>query len=330
VVELDTDEGHTGTGWLGTWRVPGLYERYAREFEDPLVGADPRAIEARREELRERSLYYPGEVGFSALPRSAIDVALWDLKAKAAGRPLYALLGGDGTPVRAYCSRLDAAVEAEELGAHHAAHADEFGAFKTKVGGRSREEDRRRVAAVREAIGPDADLFVDANQSWAESEAIDAARALGEHDVGWVEEPISEWNLAGHERVASAIEPPLASGEMFYAPERFEPLLSRGGLELAQPDLLRCGGVSGLREVAALAAAHGVRFVPHIHYAVSAHLVSAAPTGEMVEYVPEYDAAPVLADPPAVEDGTVHLPDRPGHGYRIDPDARGAFGVDVS
>jgi L-alanine-DL-glutamate epimerase-like enolase superfamily enzyme len=330
VVELDTDEGSTGTGWLGTWRVPGLYERYAREFADLLVGADPRAVEARRAELRERSLYYPGEVGFSALPRSAIDVALWDLKAQAAGRPLYALLGGDGSPVPAYCSRLDAAVPTDELGAHHAARAGEFPAFKTKVGGGSREEDRRRVAAVREAIGPDADLFVDANQSWTASEAIATVRTLDEYDLGWVEEPIGEWDLDGHERVAGATVPPLASGEMFYRPERFEPLLSRGAVELAQPDLLRCGGVSGLREVATLAAAHGVPFVPHVHYAVSAHLVDAAPTGRMVEYVPEYDAAPVLADPPTVADGAVHLPDRPGHGYRIDPDARAQYGVDVA
>jgi L-alanine-DL-glutamate epimerase-like enolase superfamily enzyme len=328
VVELDTDAGLTGTGWLGTWRVPDLYERYAREFADPLVGADPLAVEARRRELRERALYYPGEVGFSALPRSAIDVALWDLKAKVAGRPLYALLGGDGSPVPAYCSRLDAAVPTGELGAHHAPHAGAgFGAFKTKVGGRSLAEDVRRVGVVREAVGPDADLFVDANQSWTANEAVRGARSLAEHDVGWVEEPVSEWDLDGHARVAGAIDPPLATGESFYRVERFEWLLSRGGVEVAQPDLLRCGGVSGLREVADLAAAHRVPFVPHVHYAVSAHLVNAAPTGAFVEYIPEYDASAVLDDAPDVRDGAVVLPDGAGHGYRIRESAREEFGV---
>jgi L-alanine-DL-glutamate epimerase-like enolase superfamily enzyme len=328
VVELDTDTGLTGTGWLGTWTVPELYERYARGFADLLVGADPLAIEPRRQEMRQRALYYPGEVGFSALPRSAIDVALWDLKGQAAGRPLYALLGGDGSDVPAYCSRLDAAVPTGDIGAHHGRFAEAgFTAFKTKVGGRPLEEDVERVGDVREAIGPGSELFVDANQSWTASEAVRGARALAGHDIGWVEEPISEWDLDGHARVAEGIDPPLAAGEIFYRPERFEWLLSRGGLEVAQPDLLRCGGVSGLREVADLAAVHRVPFVPHVHYAVSAHVVNAAPTGEFVEYIPEYDASEVLVDAPEIRDGAVVLPDEPGHGYRIRESAREAFGV---
>jgi len=119
------------------------------------------------------------------------------------GRPLYALLGGDGSDVPAYCSRLDAAVPTDELGGHHGRYAEEgFTAFETKVGGRSLDEDVRRVGDVREAIGPGPDLFVDANQSWTTSEAVRGARALAGHDVGWVEEPISEWDLDGHARVA--------------------------------------------------------------------------------------------------------------------------------
>jgi len=328
VIELDTDAGLTGTGWLGTWAVPGLYERYAREFADPLVGSDPLAVGERRREMRERALYYPGEVGFSALPRSAVDVALWDLKGQAAGQPLHALLDGDGSPVPAYCSRLDAGIPTDDLGAHHGRYAEAgFSAFKTKVGGRPLPEDVHRVGEVREAVSADAALFVDANQSWTPDEAVRGARALADHDVDWVEEPISEWDLDGHRRVAAGMEPSLAGGEMFYRPERFEWLLSRGGLEVAQPDLLRCGGVSGLWEVADLAAAHGVPFVPHIHYAVSAHLVDAAPTGEYVEYVPEYDASAVLVDAPDVRDGEVVLPEEPGHGYRVREEARREFGV---
>lgn len=328
VVELDTDAGLTGTGWIGTWTVPDLYERYTREFADLLVGSDPLAIEARRREMRERALYYPGEVGFAALPRSAVDVALWDLKAQAAGQPLYALLGGDGSPVPAYCSRLDAAVPTDEIGAHHATYAEAgFTAFKTKVGGRPIEEDVRRVGEIREVVGSDAELFVDANQSWTVSEAISGARALAEHDVGWIEEPISEWDLDGHRRVADRMDASLATGEMFYRPERFEWLLSRGGLGVAQPDLLRGGGVSGLRDVAGLAATHHVPFVPHIHHAVSAHVVDAAPTGAFVEYIPEYGSGDVLENAPEVREGEVLLSDAPGHGYSIREAARSEFGV---
>ena len=328
VVELDTDAGLTGTGWIGTWTVPDLYERYLRTFEDLLVGSDPLATEARRREMRGRALYYPGEVGFAALPRSAVDVALWDLKGRAAGHPLHALLGGDGSPVPAYCSRLDSPVPTDEVGAYHAPYAEAgFTAFKTRVGGRSLDEDVRRVGEVREVVGSRADLFVDANQSWTVDEAVRGARALAEHDVGWVEEPLSEWDLDGHARVADAIEQPLAAGEMFYRPERFEWLLSRGGMGVAQPDLLRGGGVSALREVAVLAATHHVPFAPHIHYAVSAHLVNAAPTGAFVEYIPEYDAADVLVNAPEISDGEVVLSDEPGHGYSVSEEAREEFGV---
>lgn len=328
VVELDTDAGLTGTGWLGTWHVPDLFERYARTLADLVVGTDPFATEAVTRAMRERAVYYPGETGLSSLPRSAVDVALWDLKAQAAGQPLYALLGGEDSAVPAYCSRLDANLSVEELAARHGEAADEgFTAVKTKVGGRPLAADAGRIGAVRDAVGPETELFVDANQSWTVAEALRADDRLRAHDLGWIEEPISEWNLDGHRRVADAITPPLATGEQFYRPERFEWLLSRGGLEVAQPDLLRCGGVTGLGRVAALAATHHVPFVPHVHYAVSAHLVSAAPTGRYVEYIPEYDVGPVLADAPEVRDGRVNLPEDPGHGYRVDPAARGEFGV---
>ena len=93
-------------------------------------------------------------------------------------------------------------------------------------------------------------------------------------------------------------------------------------MEVCQPDLIRNGGVTGMTAVADLAAVHGVPLATHFYYAVSAHVVSAAPTGTTVEYIPEYDVAPVLEAPPTVVDGEVHLPDRPGHGYRIDPDAK--------
>ena len=332
VVELDTDEGLRGTGWLGTWRVPHLFESYLRdELADLLLGRDPFETEAIREAMRERTLYYPGELGFSANPRGAVDVALWDLKARAADQPLFRFLGGDDPSVRAYCSRMDAAFDADGVGDLHRTYADEgFTAFKTKVGARASDAEAARLGAVREAIGPDATLLVDANQSWTVAEAVRTVARLEPHDVAWVEEPISQFDLDGHARVADRIDPALAAGEMLNRPEQFRHLLGAGGMEVAQPDLLRAGGVSGQWEVAHLAHRHGVPFAPHVYYAVSAHLVSAAPNGWMVEYIPEYDASEVLENPPAVEDGRVVLSETPGHGYRVSADARDAYAVDPS
>ncbi|QLG61770.1 mandelate racemase/muconate lactonizing enzyme family protein [Halorarum salinum] len=324
VVELETEEGHTGTGWMNSLGfAPDLLERFVdSQFRDLVVGADPFATEELRQRLRAQTVYY-GELGLSAWPRGAIDVACWDIKAKAAGQPLYRLLGGDDDRVRAYASSMDAHHDLGELRALHGGFADEgFTAFKTKVGDRSTAEEARRVAEVREAVGSDADVFVDANQAWTVPEAIGTVEAMDEHGVDWVEEPISEFDLEGHRRVAEATGPPLATGEMLNRPEQFVRLLERGGMEVAQPDLIRAGGVSGATRVADLAATYGVPLATHFYYVVSAHLVSAAPTGFVVEYIPEYDVGPLLDPSPVIEDGTVLIPDRPGHGYRVDPDAK--------
>ena len=326
VVEIATDEGFTGTGWLCTWRAAATFQRYLEEtFVDLLVGRNPFETRALREEMRERTLYYPGELGMSAHPRSAVDVALWDLKAQAAGEPLYRFLGGNDREVRAYCSRMDADYDREELAALHAPYADEgFTAFKTKVGGGSIREDAARVRAVREAVGPEADLFVDANQAWTVAEAIRAVDAFAESGVGWVEEPVSEFDESGIRRVGERVSPALAGGEMFYRPERFRRLLGDGGMGVAQPDLIRAGGVSGMLDVATLADRFGAPLVPHIYYPIAAHVVSAVPNGRLVEYIPEYDVSGVVENAPAIEDGRVVLPTEPGHGYRIDPAARDA------
>jgi len=327
VVEVETDEGYTGTGWMNSLGfAPDLLERFVdSQFADLLVGEDPFATEAIRERLRARTVYY-GELGMSAWPRGAIDVALWDIRAQAAGQPLYRLLGGEDDSVRAYASSMDAHHALDELADLHGGFADGgFTALKTKVGDRPAAEEAERIAEIRDAVGDDAEIFVDANQAWTVKEAIRTVRELEPHGVGWIEEPISAFDLAGHERVARAVEPPLATGEMLNRPEQFERLLERGGMEVVQPDLIRGGGITGQTTVARLAATHNVPLATHFYYAVSAHVVSAAPTGRLVEYIPEYDVGPLLDPEPVIEDGRVHLPDEPGHGYRIDPDAKAEY-----
>jgi L-alanine-DL-glutamate epimerase-like enolase superfamily enzyme len=329
VVELTTEDGHVGTGWMGSLGfAPELLERFVvSQFSELLLGRDPFETAAIHEDLRRQTIYY-GELGMSAWPRGAIDVALWDLKAQAAGEPLYRFLGGDRGRVQAYASSMDSTRGVDELADLHAQYAAEgFRAFKTKLGDDPPRREAERVRTVREAIGPEADLFVDANQAWTVKEAIDVVDRLDPFDVGWVEEPISEFDLAGHRRLAQRMDPPLATGEMYYRPERFRWLLEDGGIDIAQPDLIRAGGISGQFEIATLANRYSVPVATHFYYAVSGHVVAAAPNGAIVEYIPEYDIAPILETPPTIEDGDLVLPDRPGHGYRIDPDARETYEV---
>lgn len=330
VVELETDVGLTGTGWMGSLGFgPDLLSQFVdSQFAEYLVGRDPFELQSIHEDLRRQTIYY-GETGMAAWPRGAIDVACWDLKAKAADQPLYRFLGGEQREIPAYVSLMDATEDdLDAVADRHRQYADDgFTAFKTKVGNRPAAEEAARVGAIRDAVGPDADIFVDANQAWTVKKAVRHVEAMAEHGVGWVEEPISEYDVAGHERVANAVEPPLATGEMFYRPERFTHFFEWGELDVFQPDLVRLGGVSGMQEAAAMAHRHNVPLAPHFYYAVSAHVASAAPTGMITEYIPAYDIAAVLADPPIVEDGTVRLPDRSGHGYEIAASARDEYEV---
>jgi D-arabinonate dehydratase len=333
VVEIETGTGRTGTGWMGSLGFgPDVMAQFVdSQFADILVGRNPFELTAIHEDLRRQTIYY-GETGMSAWPRSAIDVALWDLKAQAAGEPLYRFLGGTNDSVPVYASLMDATEDdVGTVAERHGEYADAgFSAFKTKVGNRPAAEERRRAVAIRDRIGDDADLFVDANQAWTAKEAIDHVDAMADADPGWIEEPVSEWNLRDHERVSTAVEPPLATGEMFYRPERFEFLFDIGAVDILQPDLIRLGGVSGLQEVAAMAQRHNVPLAPHFYGLLSAHVVSAAPTGLIAEYIPAYDVREILVDPPRIEDGHLLLPDRPGHGYTVAPAARAEYEVDLS
>ena len=331
VVEVTTDTGHTGTGWMGSLGFgPELMAQFIdSQFRDLLLGRSPFELTAIHEDLRRQTIYY-GETGMAAWPRGAIDVALWDLKAQAAGEPLYRYLGGTERAVPVYASLMDATEDnVETVADRHGEYADQgFTAFKTKVGNRPAAEERRRVEAIRDRIGDEADLFVDANQAWTVKEAIDHVDAMSDAAPGWVEEPISEWDLRGHDRVATAIDPPLATGEMFYRPERFEFLFDVGTVDVLQPDLIRLGGVSAMQEAAAMAQRHNVPMAPHFYVTVSAHLVSAAPTGVIAEYIPAYDIRELLVEPPEIEDGHLLLPNRPGHGYEIARDARREYEID--
>lgn len=333
VVEVTTDTGHTGTGWMGSLGFgPDLMARFVdSQFKQLLLGRSPFELTAIHEDLRRQTIYY-GETGMAAWPRGAIDVAIWDLKAQSAGEPLYRYLGGTDRSVPAYVSLMDATEDDIDVVAdRHGEYADAgFSAFKTKVGDRSADEERRRLTAIRERIGENSDLFVDANQAWTVNEAIRHVDAMSSVGVGWIEEPISEWNYRGHKRVATNIDPPLATGEMFYRPERFELLFDIGTVDIVQPDLIRLGGVSAMQEVAAMAQRRSVPMVPHFYFAISAHAVSAAPTGYIAEYIPAYDISEVLADPPEIADGQVILPDQPGHGYEISSEAREQYEVELT
>jgi D-arabinonate dehydratase len=255
---------------------------------------------------------------------SKVDVAIWDVAAQILGQPVWRLLGGARREVRAYGAGgmyvpgKDAAELAAEM-RDFATHG--YSAVKMKVAGAPPREDVARVRAVREAIGPDVDLMLDANHAWTASEAIRFARLVEEYDPYWLEEPVMPWDHAGCAEVARALDLPVATGENVGSLYLWRDLIDARACDVVQADPLYCGGMTEWRKIAAYAAAHNLPVAPHGVPHVGAHCVGGLPNGLIAEvglYGGRESEAPPIVEPLRVENGVVRLTDDPGFGFRID------------
>ncbi|MEP7207014.1 MAG: mandelate racemase/muconate lactonizing enzyme family protein [Casimicrobiaceae bacterium] len=262
-----------------------------------------------------------GEPGPFAQVSGAIDQALWDMAARRAGVPLWRHLGATHGRVRVYAS----GIGPEDVVAIALAKREQgYRAFKLKVGFGA-DRDRANLEAMREALGPESTIMVDANQAWSPEDAPARIAALAPFDPHWIEEPIlADHPAATWRALAAQSSIPLAAGENIRGLADFESALDNGHLGVVQPDVGKWGGISGGREVAARAAARGVTFCPHwlaggVGLAASLHLLAAA--GSAASFA-EVDANPnPLREevfPMDVQDGVVTLSEKPGLG--IEPD----------
>ncbi len=244
-VHIKTDEGVEGLG-TGTGG-PAVRAVIERNLKDLLVGEDPFAIERLWEAMfwRVRGFGRKG-VAFGAI--SCIDVALWDLKAKALGVPLYRLLGTYRDSVPIYGSGGWTHFNERDLIEEQSSYVERgIPRIKMKVGkdfGRSEREDVQRLAAVRKAVGDDVEIYIDANNGYYAKQAITMARRFEEFNVGWFEEPVLADDIEGLAAVAKATSIPIATGEHEYTKFGFKDLIARGGADIVQPDVGRVGGVT--------------------------------------------------------------------------------------
>jgi L-alanine-DL-glutamate epimerase-like enolase superfamily enzyme len=252
---------------------------------------------------------------------SAIDIALWDLVGKAVGKSVHKLLGGYTDRIPAYIAGgyyeedkglAELAQEMEEnleLGAK---------AVKMKIGGVSIREDVERVRVVRETIGPDVKLMVDANNAYTAYEAINIAGKIERYDIFWFEEPVAPDDYRGHARVAQATTIPIATGENEYTRYGFRDLIDHDGAAILNADAQILGGITEFMQVAALAAAHDLQIAPHGAQEVHIHLVCAISNGLILEFYRETVdplRGRIFKEPLALDkDGYVAVPDRPGLG----------------
>jgi len=355
LVEVETDGGITGIGEAG---VGGGSTKHVieQQLRPMLVGEDPLLIEGLWQKMFARTRQF-GRRGIVMNAISGVDIALWDIAGKAAKLPVYRLLGACRDRVEAYASGgfYQEGKSADDLaGEAEGYRARGFRGMKMKIGRNPStqthlrhlaanarmcevepEADIERVAAVRGALGPQAKLMVDVNCAWSPSFAIEMGRALEPYKLYWIEEPVATDDIDGSARVADALATPIAGYETEIGLYGFRELITRGAVDIVQPDIAWTGGFSEGRRIAALAQAHHLMVAPHafggaVLLAASLHFAAAIPNALMLEFDQnpnglrdELLKEPIRAD----ADGMIRLPERPGLGVELDPSAVGRYRV---
>jgi L-alanine-DL-glutamate epimerase-like enolase superfamily enzyme len=285
-----------------------------------LIGEDPLFVERLWERMyrADRGMRRVGVAGYAV---AALDIGLWDLVGKAAGLPLYQLWGAATDRVPAYGSGGWPKYSIDELIAEarrYAAMGCRY--YKMKIHHPDPRANRERVHAVRQALGDGVQLMVDANQRLDVLEAIRQAELLEDLGLVWFEEPVLADDAAACAEVARAIRIPVATGENNQTRFEFRELIERRAARYLMPDVCRANGFSETLRIGRLAAAYQVAVSPHVVHELSLHVVGALSNGFLVEFI-DWAPADLFEGMPACEDGHFRIPDRPGHGIALAPEA---------
>jgi len=327
LAKVITDEGVIGIGDALTPKGPKSVCAVIDEIIKPnLVGQDPTHIEVLWEKmyLSTRSLGF--NKGFMMMAIAAVDIALWDILGKIARMPVYKLLGGCfREEVKAYASSLYfAGRDARELAAAAEQFVkDGFTAIKLKVGA-GEKRDLENVRAVRKAIGDDIQLMVDANGGYDRFTAIKIGREFEKYDVFWFEEPIAHEDIDGYVEVSRALDMPVAAGECEFTRYGFRELLTRGAVDIVQPDVSKAGGISECKKIANLASAFNIPYAPHVwgsavSHVATLHLAASIPNFLIceVDRLPNPLREDLLLKPMQIRNGYVQVSQEPGLGIEL-------------
>ncbi|MGE0798520.1 MAG: mandelate racemase/muconate lactonizing enzyme family protein [Lautropia sp.] len=343
LVEITTEAGLTGWGEaFGPARITAAVVEHLKPL---VIGADALACDALWERMY-NGLRDHGQRGVVVEAISAIDIALWDLRGQHFQAPIHALLGGPiRSEVAAYATGLYRRRDddhARYLCEEAAGYVERgFGAVKLKTGF-GVDHDIRMTQAVRDAIGSDVRLMVDANHGYDVADALRYGRAVADLDIGWFEEPVMPEDIDGYVQLRAALPMPIAGGEASFARYGFRDLLVRRAVDILQPDVAAAGGISECKKIFDMASAFGVRCNPHVWgsgvtIAASLQLLAVVPDVPPglfpVAPMLEFDCTEhpirqaILTEPLAPAGGRIRIPDRPGLGITIDRDALARFAV---
>jgi L-alanine-DL-glutamate epimerase-like enolase superfamily enzyme len=337
VVRVQTDDGAEGWGQTAPYNADITAQVLHRQVAPHALGFDADDLPALVTTVLEREHKFPGS--YLARAIGGLDTAIWDLRGRVEGKPVCELIGGSVRPIPVYASSMRRDIEPAEEAARLAGLRDALGfrAFKIRIGsecGHDRDEwpgrTKELVPAVRDALGDDVDLLVDANSCYTPARAIEVGRFLEEHGVVHFEEPCPYWELEWTAQVADALDVAVAGGEQDCLLTTWRRMIALRAVDIVQPDVCYVGGLTRALEVAGLGATAGMTVVPHsanlsLVTVFSLHLLAALPNaGPYVELSIEPDAyypwqRGIYAPELEVVDGEVAVPAGPGWGVEIDP-----------
>ena len=317
VVEIETDSGIIGMGYLmllggGAETIKACL----KELIIPeLLGRNITDVEGIWTQLWKKN-YWVGRMGITVMAQSAIDIALWDAVGKSVGLPLHRLWGHCNDIIPAYGSGCwrgygpDGMVERAQRYV-----ADGFTSIKMQCGILyDRHQDVRNVALMRDKLGPEIDIMIDANMAWTADEAIIIGRKFEQYDLFWLEEPVPCEDFDGYARIANALDIRIVGGETHFTRFDMRPFFENPNLPILQPDIMR-GGFTELRKIANLADTWGMTIAPHLFPELMVQLMASISNPLVIEYVNWMDDAWV--EPVLPVDGFYSAPERPGHGLQF-------------
>jgi L-alanine-DL-glutamate epimerase-like enolase superfamily enzyme len=323
---VHTDEGITGIS-------PGSLSPVIRSFvfdvfKPLVVGEDPFQVEKIWEKCYWTQL---GSVRRGAPMRalSYIDIAIYDIIGKACKQPIHRLLGGHRTKVAVYGSGINLPLTIEQLVKQNQTFVEQgYKMVKMKIGQKDMREDLRRIKAVRDAVGDDIDIAVDANNMYGVNTAISMAKRMERYEIYWFEEPVLLDNVEGIVKLAKSTSIPIAGYELENTKYGFKELIARGAIDICQADATICGGITEWRKIAALAECYGMPMAPHGANQLHVPMVAAIPNGLIIEWVYTTRIEP-YKDPILPKDGMMECKTIPGLGLEINDEAFNKYSTPV-